>query len=382
MRRTAALLLALLLVGCAGCDSSPSDGGPPPGPAELRLAEVASGLAGPVYLTAPAGDPRLFVVEQPGRIRVIRDGQLLPAPFLDITAKVGSGGERGLLSVAFHPRYAQNGFFYVNYTDRAGDTRIERYRVSADADRADAASASLVIAIEQPYSNHNGGMVLFGPDGMLYVGMGDGGSGGDPHNHGQDPSTLLGDLLRLDVDRSAPYAIPPGNPFAGETARRPEIWATGLRNPWRFAFDRETGLLYVADVGQGQWEEVNVVPGTLAGVNYGWRVMEGAHCYGAATCRQEGYTLPVLEYPHPDGCSVTGGIVYRGRAIPAIRGHYFYGDFCAGWIRSFRYAGGQAVDQRSWELGDVGNILSFGEDGAGEMYVLSSNGRVYRFEAA
>ena len=389
--RAAALLLAL-----AACSAGPSDGGGGGGGnggggggaggggagSGLRLVEVASGLESPVHVAAPAGDARLFVVEQTGRIRVVENGALLPTPFLDLRSRVSSGGERGLLSVAFHPRYAENGFFFVDFTDTRGDTRVERFRVSADRNRADPASANLVLAVEQPYSNHNGGQIAFGPDGMLYIGMGDGGSGGDPHGHGQDTATLLGDLLRIDVDGGDPYAIPPGNPFAGAAAGRDEIWATGLRNPWRFSFDRETGLLYVADVGQNAWEEINVAPAGEGGLNYGWNVMEASRCYRPG-CRTDGLTLPVLEYAHEGGaCSVTGGHVYRGDAIPAIRGHYFYADYCAGWVRSFRHAVGQAADRRSWALGDVGSVTSFGEDGAGELYLTSTNGRVYRFAAA
>jgi glucose/arabinose dehydrogenase len=356
---------------------------PPPPLDGLQLVEVAAGLASPVYLTAPSGDSRLFVVELPGRIRVIKAGALLPQPFLDITAKVASGGERGFLSVAFHPGYATNGYFYVNYTDLAGDTRIERYRVgTANPDVADAASAQLVLGVAQPYANHNGGLVLFGPDGMLYVGMGDGGSGGDPHNNGQSKATLLGKLLRLDVDNAgtAPYAVPPSNPFVGEAGSRGEIWALGLRNPWRFAFDRAAGTLYVADVGQNSREEINVVAATRAGVNYGWKVMEGSACFGAATCNSQGLERPVAEYTHDEGCSVTGGFVYRGQSIPGIVGHYFYSDYCSGFLRSFRYADGAAVEQRAWGAGDVGPVLSFGEDAARELYVLSANGRVYRLE--
>ncbi|HEU4453702.1 MAG TPA: PQQ-dependent sugar dehydrogenase [Longimicrobium sp.] len=377
MTRPLALLLAL--AACSGGSTPPPP--PPPELDDVRLVEVASGLSSPVYVTAPAGDARLFIVEQPGRIRVLENGALLATPFLDIVDRVGSGGERGLLSMAFHSRYAQNGFFYVNYTDRAGDTRVERYRVSADRNRADPASAQLVIGIAQPFSNHNGGQLQFGPDGKLYVGMGDGGSGGDPQGHGQNAGTLLGDILRLDVDAAQPYAIPADNPFVGQAGRRGEIWITGVRNPWRFSFDHEGGFLYVADVGQGQWEEVHVTPAAQGGLNFGWNVMEGRHCFRPSTgCDQQGLNLPVLEYSHAGGaCSVTGGYVYRGRAIPALRGHYFYGDFCAGWVRSFRYAGGQATDERSWEFGDVGNILTFGEDAAGELYLGSSNGRVYRF---
>jgi glucose/arabinose dehydrogenase len=367
-------------VGAAGCFSVHSSG--PPAEVWLRAVEVASGLSNPLYLTAPSGDDRLFVVEQPGRVRIIRAGALLPQPFLDITAKVSSGGERGLLSIAFHPRYATNGYLYVNYTDLAGHTRIERYSVSpTDRDAADPSSAQLVLFVAQPYANHNGGLLLFGPDGMLYVGLGDGGSGGDPHNNAQSTATLLGKLLRLDVDGGSPYAIPAGNPFVGQAGTRGEIWALGLRNPWRFAFDRVAGLLYVADVGQNRWEEISVVLANRPGVNYGWRVLEGNECYGAATCSSEGLERPVVEYSHAEGCSVTGGAVYRGSLIPGIVGHYFYSDYCTGFLRSFRYANGQALDRRDWNVGTLGYVLSFGEDLAGELYVLSANGRVYRLEA-
>jgi glucose/arabinose dehydrogenase len=372
-------LLALALLACNGGGTDRTGGGPA---ASVRLVEVASGLSSPLYLTAPSGDPRLFVVEQPGRIRVIKNGALLPTPFLDVTAKVTSGGERGLLSVAFHPQYASNGLLYVNYTDRNGDTRVERYHVSADADRADPASAHLVLAVAQPYANHNGGLVMFGPDGKLYVGMGDGGSGGDPLGNGQNLSTLLGKLLRLDVDAADPYAVPAGNPFAGQAGRRGEIWALGLRNPWRFSFDRDSGLLFVADVGQDAWEEVNVVPASAAGLNYGWKTMEATHCYSPSTgCATGGLVLPVLEYSHADGCSITGGFVYRGSALPALKGTYFYSDYCEGFIRSFRFSGGAAAEQKEWSLGDTGQVLSFGLDAAGELYVMTADGRVLRFSA-
>ena len=378
------LRIALALLILAGCSDDPGRTTEPPvGGDSIRLREVAAGLSGPVYLTAPRGDARLFVVEQPGRIRVVENGALLPTPFLDITDRVLSAGERGLLSMAFHPSYAGNGYFYVNYTDRAGDTRVERYRVSADRNRADPTSAKLILQVAQPFANHNGGLVVFGPDGKLYVGMGDGGSGGDPLGHGQNRATLLGDLLRIDVDAGDPYAVPAGNPYAGQAGARGEIWATGVRNPWRFSFDREAGLLYLADVGQNALEEVNVVPATAAGINYGWNTMEGSRCFRPADgCDRAGLTLPVLEYDHSQGCSITGGYVYRGSRIPALRGHYFYSDYCQGWIRSFRYGGGQAVDRREWALGDVGNVLSFGEDAAGELYVLSASGRVYRMDPA
>jgi glucose/arabinose dehydrogenase len=372
-------LCALVLLACLG--KARSDSGVDLA-ATLRLQPIASGLDSPLYLTAPAGDPRLFIVEQPGRIRIVGDGQLVARPFLDIVGRVSSGGERGLLSVAFHPQYASNGFFYVNYTDRNGDTRIERYSVTADPNVADPASGKLLLSIKQPFSNHNGGLNLFGPDGMLYIGMGDGGSGGDPMGNGQNRNTLLGKLLRIDVDGGDPYAIPPDNPFAGQNGARQEIWALGLRNPWRFSFDREANLLYVADVGQNRWEEVDVVPAGAGGLNYGWNRMEGTYCYGTPTCDQTGLVLPVLEYSHDQGCSVTGGYVYRGKSIPSILGQYFYADYCEGWVRSFKYANGAATEPREWAVGAVGNILSFGEDAAGELYLLAGNGRVYRIAGA
>lgn len=381
-RRARMSTVIVALAACIGAGSCLSEhtSGPPP-EVSLHAVEIASGLSSPVYLTAPAGDDRLFVVEQPGRVRIIRNGALVTRPFLDITSSVLSGGERGLLSLAFHPQFATNGYLYASYTDLAGDNRVERYTVSAtDRDAADPATAQLILSVAQPFANHNGGLVLFGPDGMLYVGKGDGGGGGDPQRNGQSKATLLGKLLRINVDGAAPYAIPPNNPFVGEAGSRGEIWALGLRNPWRFAFDRVAGTLYVADVGQNQWEEIHVVPTARPGVNYGWSVMEGDHCYAAATCTSEGLDRPVAEYSHDEGCSITGGFVYRGTRMPGIQGHYFYSDYCTGFLRSLRYEGGRAVDARSWEVGDMGSVLSFGEDAAGELYVLSANGRVYRLE--
>ncbi|HEX5871447.1 MAG TPA: PQQ-dependent sugar dehydrogenase [Longimicrobium sp.] len=375
--------LALLLAAAAGCSDGPSDGGPPVGETNIRLQLVAEGLQSPVFLTAPPNDARLFIVEQPGRIRIVQNGTLLPTPFLDIAPKVSAGGERGLLSVAFHPQYATNRTFFVNYTDTRGDTRIERYRAGADPDRADPATAELVLTVAQPFANHNGGLVAFGPDGKLYIGMGDGGGGGDPQETGQDPLRLLGKLLRIDVDAARPYAIPTDNPHAGGTNPLPEIWASGLRNPWRFSWDRTANLLYMADVGQNRLEEINVVPAAQGGVNYGWDVMEGSDCFEPSSgCERAGLTLPVAEYTHSDGCSVTGGYVYRGQDLPALRGQYFYADYCEGWIRSFRYANAAAADARSWDVENVGNISSFGEDARGELYVVSLSGGVYRIVAA
>jgi glucose/arabinose dehydrogenase len=379
--RPASPTLLLLLAACSGTSTSGGTN-PPPTATGIQLVEVARGFDNPLYVTAPAGDPRLFVVEQTGKIRIVSNGKILAAPFIDLSAKISAGGERGLLSVAFHPNHARNGLFYVDYTDVNGDTRVERYHVGADPNRADAASASPVLFVKQPFANHNGGLLLFGPDGKLYVGLGDGGSGGDPQGNGQNLNALLGKILRLDVDAAQPYAIPPDNPFAGQTGKRGEIWITGVRNPWRFSFDRAGNVLYVADVGQDAWEEVDVVPSTRGGLNFGWNVMEGMHCYGAASCSQQGLTLPVLEYGHSDGCAVTGGYVYRGSAIPFIRGLYFYSDYCSGWLRSFRYANGQATEQRSWTVGDAGQVTSFGEDGAGELYLTSTNGTVYRLAPA
>jgi hypothetical protein len=372
------LLAAVTLPACS------DDGTGPPIETvdDLQAVEIVSGLISPVHLTAPTGDARLFVVDQPGVIYVVRNGTRLATPFLDLSAEVAYGGERGLFSMAFDPEYDSTGLFWVNYTDNAGDTRVERYRVSADPDVADAGSAELVLHVDQPASNHNGGQIAFGPDGMLYVGMGDGGGGGDVQNHGQNRSTLLGALLRLDV-RTLPYAIPADNPFAGSVDDRPEIWGYGLRNPWRFSFDHVAGDLYIGDVGQGEWEEINAVAADEAPVNYGWRIMEGTHCYDPSSCNQTGLRLPVHEYSHDEGrCSVTGGHVYRGEDLTGLQGHYFYSDYCAGFLRSFRVAGGSATEHREWNVGDLGNVLSFGEDSAGELYVLTGGGRVYRLDRA
>jgi cysteine-rich repeat protein len=353
----------------------------------LRAVRVAAGLSHPTHVTAPPLDPnRLFVVEQVGRVRILAGGLLGAAPFLDITSKVLSGGERGLLSLAFHPDFATNGFFYLNYTRTPdGATVIARYQAAPDADHADPGSEHVLLTIPQPFANHNGGLNLFGPDGRLWVGMGDGGSGGDPMNNAQTDGVLLGKLLRIDL--------------ATET---PEVFAKGLRNPWRFAFDRATGDLYIADVGQDRWEEVDVQPAPLVpAVNYGWRFMEGRHCFAPATgCDETRLTLPVLEYCHaldqpgcpggPTGCSITGGFVYRGCRMPDLRGRYFYADFCAAFIRSFAgVSGGNAEDVRDHtaELAPGGQlaidkISSFGEDARGELYIVdygtaASNGEVY-----
>ena len=343
----------------------------------VALRQVAGGFESPVYLTH-AGDRsgRLFVVEQAGRIRVLRDGRLLPRPFLDIRSRVTSGGEMGLLSVAFHPRYAENGRFYLNYTTGDGDrlrSVIAEYRVSQDADVA-ATAERVLLEVSQPFRNHNGGLNLFGPDGMLYIGLGDGGSARDPMNNGQRLDTLLGKILRIDVDGGPPYRVPSDNPFVGRANARGEIWAYGLRNPWRFSFDRNGGRLFVADVGQNQLEEVDIVE---RGKNYGWRIMEGNICHiPASGCDRSGLELPIAVYDRSGGCSISGGHVYRGTRIAGLAGRYLFGDYCSGQIWALTDAG-----EGRWTMGPLLSselrITSFGEDAAGEIYVLDQGGTVY-----
>ncbi len=347
---------------------------------------ITEGLSQPTFLTH-AFDERLFVVEQAGLIRIIENGQLLETPFLDITGRVGSlSSEQGLLGLAFHPNYSTQGAtgegqFYVNYTDLGGDTHLARFSVMPDDPyRADPGSEVQYLFVDQPFPNHNGGMVAFGPDGYLYVGLGDGGSANDPLNAGQDRMILLGKMLRLDVNSTADaYAIPESNPFADATDALPEIWAYGVRNPWRFSFDRTTGDLYIADVGQNQWEEVNFQPAASAGgENYGWRIMEGMHCFQAETCDQSGLVLPIFEYAHAEGgCSITGGYVYRGALHPELTGNYFVADYCMGNIwRLFPQDGRWLADL---VLDSDLIISSFGEDVNGEVYVLNYGaGGVYR----
>ncbi len=376
------LALALPIAGgCGGDSQGPGSGGPPD--SVLTLEPVVSGLSTPVYLTAPDGDPRLFIIEKDGLIRIYKNGALLPTPFLDLTGVTTKGSEQGLLGLAFDPNYATNGRFYVSYTTPGptggGTSIIARYHVSGTADIADADSDTLILSVPQPETNHNGGGIAFGPDGMLYLGLGDGGGGGDPRGTGQDRTDLLGSMLRLDVS-GATYTSPPSNPFAASGTFRHELWNYGLRNPWRWSFDRQTGDLYLADVGQNAYEEVNVRPaGSGGGENYGWNIMEASHCYQAATCDQTGLTLPALTYDHGDGCAVTGGYVYRGSAVPAVQGLYFYSDACSGFLRSFRWTGGNATEQRQWDALGVSGVNSFGEDGQGELYLVTDDGHIYRF---
>lgn len=342
---------------------------------------VTKGLESPLFLThAGDGSARLFVVEQPGRIRVLEGSALLPTPFLDITKQVLSGDELGLLGLAFHPNYRHNGRLFVNYTRKPdGATVLAEYHRGPTATSASQDERILLI-VPQPYPNHNGGMVAFGPDGYLYMGLGDGGSAGDPDNRAQNPKDLLGKILRIDVDRGEPYGIPMDNPFARQGGR-PEIYATGLRNPWRFSFDIKTGNLWVADVGQSTWEEIDLV---TRGGNYGWRVMEGAHCFHSfAKCQDTMFSLPIYEYTHEQGrCSISGGYVYRGHAISSLSHMYVYGDFCSGEIFALQTSPqGQPLSEARMILKTSLQISSFGEDAAGELYVLDHKGGVYRISS-
>jgi glucose/arabinose dehydrogenase len=355
---------------------------PPEGTEPVALQVVTTGLDFPLDLTAPDGDTRLFIVQKGGTIRIVKDGSLLPNPFLDISEQVSTGREQGLLGLAFHPQYATNGRFVVHYTDIAGDTQVSEFRVSTDPDLADPASEASILEADQPFSNHNGGQVLFGPDGYLYIMLGDGGSADDPGARGQSLADLFGSILRVDPLDGGGYAVPPDNPFVSTAGARPEIWSYGLRNPWRVAFDPATGDLYIADVGERRWEEVDVSPsadGAGRGLNFGWSIMEGPECFRDSSCDQSALELPVLSYNRGAGCSITGGFVYRGAAIPALQGHYFYSDFCQGWVRSFRFENGSAVDQVQWPtLAPGGNVPSFGRDATGELYVMSTEGVVFK----
>ena len=356
---------------------------PPPGPVTLKLQEIGAGLDFPLYLTSPPGDPRLFVVQKEGAIRVIRDGAVLDAPFLDITRQVMSdGGELGLLGLAFAPDYATSGKFYVHYIDLDGNTRVSSFRVSGDPDRANPASEELVLSVRQPGVAHKGGQLLFGPDGMLYIGLGDGAD--SDGGRGQSLGDLLANILRIDVSTS-PYSVPADNPFVGTEGARAEVWSYGFRNPWRFSFDRANGDLYIGDVGEGDWEELDyssAADGAGRGINYGWSRMEGKHCFIGRECDQTGLTPPVLEYHHANGCSIISGYVYRGAAMPSLQGTYFFADFCEGWVRSLRMAGGAVTEETDRpELGPGGHVTSFGEDAAGELYLVTMEGGVFKIVA-
>lgn len=381
--RTAALFgafgLFVLLGGCgaatpeiaeaavisAGTACAPTRG------TDLALRLIADGLRKPLLLVTPPGEERLFVLEQPGRIRILGSGS--PSTFLDIRRQVETGfSEQGLLGLAFHPGYAVNGRYFVNYTELAtGTTVVAEYQAAADRSSSKAEEKRL-LTVRQPFVNHNGGHIAFGPDGLLYVGMGDGGAGGDPKKHGQNVKTSLGSMLRLDVDA-------PGT--------APEVVATGLRNPWRFSFDRETGDVWLGDVGQGSYEEIDRIPNGVVGLNFGWNIMEGTHCYEAPNCDRGGLTLPVIDVPRSGRCdSITGGYVYRGQCLPDLVGTYFYGDYCDNWVRSLQLSpDGTVTKMRDWTDslgGKVDGLSSFSEDAAGELYVLSHrDGVIYKLVA-
>jgi glucose/arabinose dehydrogenase len=375
---------------------------PPPAPAELAAEVVASGFASPVAI-ANAGDGRLFVVERVGRIRVVNpDGSVRVAPFLDIVARVSAtGGEMGLLGLAFHPAYTASGYFYVNYTRDAGGairSRVSRFKVSADENTADSNSERVLLEFEQPFLNHNGGDLHFGPDGYLYIASGDGGSGGDPLGNAQNPSRLLGKLLRVDVNGGAggapdcdlsgvgSYSVPAGNAYSDGPggAGCDEVYALGLRNPWRFSFDPATGDLWIGDVGQNTVEEIDRLPaGSPGGLNLGWRCYEGSQPYNLTGC-DRAYLAPVYDYTHADGsCSVTGGLVYRGALYPALNGQYFFSDFCVGSVRALAWAPGSIQVREALPANIVAGPSTFGTDSAGEMYVASlSAGTLYRLRLA
>ena len=359
----------------------------PPG---IALEPAFTGFQEPVYVTHAgedsSGASRLFIVEKGGRIFLVENSVVQPTPFLDITDRVGSeGSEQGLLSVAFPPDFTASGLFYVDYTDQRGDTVVARYQLLAGESRqADSNSEQKILQIEQPAANHNGGQLQFGPDGYLYIGMGDGGRAGDPWGNAQNPDVLLGKLLRISVTGTETYTVPGDNPFLGRPDARPEIWALGVRNPWRFAFDRATGDLYIADVGQNQYEEVDFQPAASpGGENYGWDLMEASHCFEPpAGCDTSGLVLPVAEYDHTQGCSITGGYIYRGTRYPQMAGVYFFGDFCSGNIWGLRQE-----SSGEWKMALLLNtgvsISSFGEDATGEIYVVGySDGIIYHLVAS
>lgn len=369
--------------GTTGNNSSP----PPPSSIAVKLQPITTALSAPVFMTAPpAGNNRLFIVEQGGRIKIfdVLNQSLLSTSFLDLSGAITSGGERGLLGMAFDPAYQVNGRFYIYYTDMNGDIAIAQYVRSAnDQNQANPTQVSLLQSIPHPnFANHNGGMLAFGPDGCLYAGTGDGGGDGDPDNNGQNTASLLGKILRLDPGTGNACTNSIANPFASGGGAS-EVWSFGLRNPWRFSFDRQTGDVYIGDVGQDTREEVDVALSPNAGrqSNYGWRLMEGFLCFNPSTnCNSGGLTLPVLDYPHTGGaCSIIGGYVYRGTAIPALNGTYFYADLCAGFVRSFMLQNAQVTDQFEWpSLSPGTSITSFGEDAQGELYIMTLGGGLWR----
>ena len=372
--------------------SSPAaSGSPPPAPGSAATSfdpsritvgfdEIAGGLEDPLAITnAGDGSGRLFIAEQSGSIRIVRDGALAAAPFLDISDRISAGGERGLLGVAFHPDFPDDPRVFVDYTDDNGDTRVSSFSVDPAApDRADPGSERRLVFVKQPYANHNGGALAFGPDGFLYISLGDGGSGGDPQGNGQRTDTLLGKILRIDVDATTgdkPYGIPKDNPFADGSGGEPEIWLTGLRNPWRISFDRATGDLWIGDVGQGAWEEIDVQrAGVAGGTNFGWNRMEGSHCFRPSNgCEDPALTLPVAEYGHDEGCTVIGGVVVRGQGQPLLTGGYVFADYCSGRVWAIDPSGNEL--RKPTVVADAHhNFAAFGEDEAGDVYAVDIAG--------
>lgn len=392
-----AITILALLASSRGNTSEARPGPTPAGrckaahpapPERLTLELVAEGFLAPVGLEHAPDDARLFVIEQRGEVFVIEGGRRGARPWLDLKDRVACCGERGLLGLAFAPDFARSRRVFVHYSDKKGDTRVSELRAGDTG--VDPRSERVLFTHPQPYANHNGGQLAFGPDGRLYLGLGDGGAANDPHGHGQDLGTALGKLLRFDASVPGQLRAAPDNPFLDRTGARREIWSYGLRNPWRFSFDRETGDLYIADVGQNRWEEVHVAPartGRGKGANFGWSVFEGSHCFGKrGRCEAtRGAVPPVLEYPHPQGCSITGGHVYRGKRLPALRGAYFYGDYCTAFVRSFRLEDDRACDARDWtdrlvlpKGRRLDAISAFGVDADGEIYVVDHQGEIYR----
>lgn len=410
MRRVPVFLVAISLV-IAGCGdttaSGPSVGTGPtttltPRPSVdpvipagefvgLTATLIADGFARPADARSPIGDERVFVVDQEGFIYIVKDGEVLADPFLDLTDVVNfDQNEQGLVTIAFHPRFHENRRFFVFYSDEDTDSQLVEYRVSEDdPNQADPQSARPVISIEQPHVWHQSGAIAFGPDGYLWMSIGDGGFIGDPNKNGQNPQNLLATIIRLDIDAD-PYAIPPDNPFVDSETAAPEVWAYGVRNPWRITIDHETGLLYIPDVGQEGLEEIDVVSiDSGGGQNFGWSITEGTACYfkeepedGDLTCDTTGITMPIFEYGRSGGCAVVGGPVYRGASIPELHGEYFFADYCGGWVRSFRPSGTSLLNERNWQsdLGRLGNITSVATDGDGELLVTTISGEIYRLD--
>jgi glucose/arabinose dehydrogenase len=377
----AVLGLALLALAC-------SEGSSPNVLPTLALAPVDSGFDFSIFVTAPPGDlDRLVILERGGRILLRRNGVRQDSAFLNLTSLTSPAtGEYGVYSLAFHPSYATNRRLFIYYVDLAGAARLSEFLADAGGDHADPATERVVLTVDQdPAALLYGGMIAFGPDGYLYLGLGDtltgDGTASLPSSPAQDSASLHGKMIRIDVDQGTPYTVPPDNPFVGRTGWRPEIWSLGLRNPWRWSFDRLTGDLYLGDVGEHVMEEINREPAGAGGRNYGWPVVEGTACYRPATgCDRTGLTAPLATYTHGPACSLTGGYLYRGQAMPALSGTYFYGDYCGGWVRSFRLAGGVPVAELAELVAPLpnDNVVSFGEDAAGEVYVVMASGRIYR----